>query len=163
MRASTLRTISGATIAAFAVAVTLVGCVPEPVDSATASPLPSASAPSGEATSPAEPSASASPTPSRTPDVVVNVITADATDSELEATAMVSDVIEDGGECELIATSGSTTRRATADARSGPTSTFCGLMTIPLDELRAGSWRIVIQYESDAHFGVSEPTDIEIS
>jgi len=157
----------GACVLAGVLSASLVACVPEPV---TLEPTPSmtspAATPSESPTDTASPELTPSPKPSASmpnaSDVFVNVITADVTETELEATAMVAGVIEEGGSCTLVATKGTTRRTATGTTMAGPESTYCALMTVPVTELRPGDWKITVSYKSALHSGTSSEVTVVV-
>lgn len=161
--------ILGACVLAGALSATLVACVPEPEVS---QPAPSATsptaAPSDSPSDAASPDVTLSPSPlpsasvPGTSTVFVNVITADVTGTELEATAMVADLVEEGGSCTLVATKGTTRRTATATTTPGPASTYCALMTVPVTELRPGDWKITVTYVSALHSGTSSEVTVVV-
>ncbi len=82
-------------------------------------------------------------------------VTLDVVDDVLEATGMVSGVVEDGGSCTLLLERDGETVEAQAAGTAGPVSTYCGLMTISLDDLGRGDWSAAIEYSSAERYGSS--------
>ncbi len=97
--------------------------------------------------------------------VVLTFADWDAAAAEVQAWGYVSPVVEEGGTCtlELTADGGDdadvvVTSAGVADA----TTTVCGGLTVPDEDLAPGSWTAVLRYESAAVSGESEPVTVEV-
>lgn len=136
---------------------------PSPTTSATASPSPSPTS------SPTAPSPSAAPTEVPTPTSTpfngdVLIITSDVIDGQLQVTAMIPGVAEDGGTCTLEIVDANAVPlpggSASVTGTKGQGVTYCGLMSVPtersIDEL---TFRV--RYESSATSTASALTKIE--
>lgn len=139
-------------MATVATLLMLGGCATPP--SGTVTPTPSADptatlpGPSPTATDAAE------PTPTPTPDPVppyngeVLIVTADVIDSRFEVTAMIPEVTEADGTCTLEVSGFGTSASVSGVAGNGVT--YCGLMTLDLNEAGAGPWQFRVTYNSPA-------------
>ena len=148
---------------------TALACAPEPDSKGDPTSSPRTTAPTASSSPVATPTvtASTSPTPSPAPTstlfpVDVTLVTYDVVDGRLEATAIITDVVEDGGLCTLEARRGGLSRTAEIEAVSSATSTFCGVMSIPVSELAAGDWSIVVGYVSPTSSGSSAAEQLEV-
>lgn len=74
----------------------------------------------------------------------------------------VSGVIEDGGTCTLTLTRADLVARATTPAVADASSTSCGGLAVPGDELSSGTWRATIDYASAGSAGQSQPFDVVV-
>lgn len=152
-------------LAPAAVVLMLAGCVPEPDSTPASSSSASSSATAQPRATPTS-TPTGTPAPSPTPDartvVDVTIVTLDVIDDELEATAIVPGVIENGGTCTLTITNGDDKSIATTSGTAGPESTNCGLMNIDARQLSAGDWNAVIDYSSETSRGTSENQVVEV-
>ena len=85
------------------------------------------------------------------------------TSQEVEVGGYVEGVVEDGGVCTLTLTKGGTTVTGRADASADAATTACGAVTVPGDEVSAGTWTAVLGYASDEHSGTSDAVDVEVT
>ena len=115
--------------------------------------------------------ATAEPTPTASSDVGVPaegqgtkvvVITLDVVNGTLEASGMLPDVVEEGGECTLTLTKGTEVRTVRGLTAVGPESTYCSLLTIPASQLSGGQWEARLAYRSAAHEGVSAVAKVTV-
>jgi hypothetical protein len=83
-------------------------------------------------------------------------------DSAIEAAGYVTPVVEDGGTCTLLLTSGDRQASATSTGVADATTTACGDLAVDGGELASGTWTAVLQYSSATSEGVSAPTEIEV-
>lgn len=94
--------------------------------------------------------------------VVVPSAEWDATSSSVQASAYVSGVVESDGTCTLVLTQGA--RRATSEIPAVPdaTTTSCGVVAVPGDQLAPGTWQAVVTYRSPSSSGTSKPTTVVV-
>lgn len=156
-------------------AVVLAGCatgMPGAINTGSPTPKPSevtSVAPTFEPTP--EPTDSASPVPEPSASIgtdggtgtSVVFITLDVVGDRVEASGMLPEVVEEGGSCTLTLTMGSATRTVGGGTATGPESTFCSLLTVPTSELAAGEWTAVLSYSSAAHSGASPASTVNVS
>jgi hypothetical protein len=96
-------------------------------------------------------------------DVVVSNAYWDPAEAALFASGQVSPVIEDGGTCTLeVSRDGSDPVRATSQGIADATTTVCDGLALPGDELRPGTWSVVLRYESDTASGESAAFEVEV-
>ncbi|HYO35560.1 MAG TPA: hypothetical protein VER97_05760 [Geodermatophilus sp.] len=86
----------------------------------------------------------------------------DPAEAALFASGFVSPVVEDGGTCTLLVSRDGTTVRATVEGIADATTTVCDRLALPGDELRPGTWSVVLRYESGTASGESAPFDVEV-
>ncbi|MGY1715090.1 hypothetical protein ACI78R_11580 [Geodermatophilus sp. SYSU D01106] len=86
----------------------------------------------------------------------------DPAEAALFAAGFVSPVVEDGGTCTLLVSRDGSTVRATVEGVADATTTVCDRLVLPGDELRPGTWSVVLQYESGATSGESAAVDVEV-
>lgn len=125
--------------------------------SSTATTAPSATP---TATSSASPSATAKPV--QAAKVQVMQLNVDATNGVVDAVAQVSNVAEDGGQCILTVTSGSTSKQQVVRAESNVDTTQCFPMEVSLAGLAKGSASVVVTYKSAGYVGSSSSETINI-
>jgi len=82
---------------------------------------------------------------------------------QVQVGGFVGGVVEDGGTCTLTLTKGGTKVTGTSEAVADATTTSCGEVAVPGDEVPAGTWTAVLAYSSDGHSGTSEPVDVEVT
>jgi len=119
-----------------------------PTSTSTSKPAPSASA-----------SVTVSPTPTAKPVQAAKVqlmqVTADATNAVVDVVAAVTNVAEDGGQCVLTVTSGSTSKSQTVRAESNVDTTQCYPMEVSTVGLTKGTASVTVTYKSPAFVGSS--------
>jgi hypothetical protein len=95
---------------------------------------------------------------------VVGLAYADWNDAELrvEAAGFVAGVVESGGTCTLQLVRDGATVTGTSTAEADATTTNCGLLAIPGDQLQAGEWQATLSYESQTAHGASRPLPIVV-
>ncbi len=108
-----------------------------------------------------EPLATDPPRPEETSVAISNAYW-DPAEAALLASGYVSPVIEGGGSCTLLVSRDGDTVRATAEGIADATTTVCDGLALPGDELRPGTWSVVLRYESGGASGESEPVDVEV-
>ena len=148
-------------------AATLSGCsVLYPhwgaTDFPTDCPSSTATAPSATATATASASPSATAKPVQAAKVQVMQLNVDATNGVVDAVAQVSNVAEDGGQCTLTVTSGSTSKQQVVRAESNVDTTQCFPMEVSLAGLAKGSASVVVTYKSAGYVGSSSSETINI-
>ena len=127
--------------------------------SSTSTSLPTQSAqPSASASASASPSA----TPVQAAKVQILQLNADATNGVVDVVAQVSNVAEDGGQCTLTVTSGSTSKSQVVRAESNVDTTQCFPMEVALAGLAKGSASVTVTYKSPAYVGSSQSQTITI-
>jgi hypothetical protein len=85
------------------------------------------------------------------------------TSQEVQVGGYVGGVVEEGGVCTLTLTKGGQTVTGRSEALPDASSTACGAVTVPGDEVAAGTWRAVLSYSSPAHSGTSDAVDVEVA
>lgn len=117
---------------------------------------------SGEASPPLEEEAvTDAPRPAVT-DVVLSYAVWEQGTQALEAAGYVSPVVEDGGTCTLELTGAERTFSVTGPATADATTTVCTGVSVPGDELAAGTWTLRLHYTSATTEGTSEPLTVEV-
>jgi hypothetical protein len=81
----------------------------------------------------------------------------------VEVGGYVTGVVEDGGTCTLTLTKGGKTVTGSTKALPDASTTACGAVTVPGDEVSAGTWRAVLSYSSAGHTGTAEAVDVEVT
>jgi hypothetical protein len=81
----------------------------------------------------------------------------------VEVAGYVAGVIEEGGSCTLTLTRDGQTVTGTSEAVPAASTTDCGGVTVPGDQVTDGVWSAVLTYESAAHEGSSEAWDVEVA
>jgi hypothetical protein len=154
----------------------LAACSSAPDETSGGSPL--ATAPPGtygvplDSTAPdptevaTDPTPTAAPTPTGTTgsrrDAVVQITYYgwNQDTSVLEVGGFVHSLVEEGGACTLTLTQGSERATATREATPNVTSTACGELVVPGDQLAPGAWNAVLTYESADSEGESQPVEV---
>lgn len=80
----------------------------------------------------------------------------------VEVGGFVPSVVEEGGSCTLTLTQGAANASASREATANVTSTACGELVVPGDQLAPGTWSAVLSYESDGSSGASEPVEVQV-
>lgn len=164
---------AGLPLACAAVAL-LAACSSDPDETVRSSPL-STAAPGTYGTpldtsapDPTEfatdPAPTAAPTPSEEArgDAVVQITYYgwNPGSSVVELAGFVPSLVETGGTCTLTLTQGTASATATREATSNVTSTSCGELVVPGDELAPGAWSAVLAYESADSAGTSAAVEV---
>lgn len=108
-----------------------------------------------------EPEATDPPRPGSA-DVVLSSAYWDPAEAALLADGYVGSVVEEGGTCTLEVSREGSVVRATAEGLADATTTVCGGLALPGDELGPGTWSVVLRYESDGASGESAPLEVEV-
>ncbi|MGY1917286.1 hypothetical protein [Blastococcus sp. SYSU DS0973] len=82
--------------------------------------------------------------------------------SSVEAAGYVSPVIEDGGTCTLHLTRGGDEVSITVPGVADASTTVCGGLSVPEEQLAAGTWTLRLAYSSATADVVSAPVDVEV-
>jgi hypothetical protein len=82
---------------------------------------------------------------------------------QVQLAGFVGGVVEDGGVCTLTLTKGGATVTGEKDALADASTTSCGELTVPGNEVGPGTWRAVLSYASAGHTGTSEAVDVEVT
>lgn len=85
------------------------------------------------------------------------------TERSVQVGGYVAGVIEDGGVCTLTLTKGGRIVTGRTDAVADASTTACGAVTVPGDQVSAGTWEAVLSYSSDGYTGTSDAVDVEVS
>ena len=101
------------------------------------------------------------PRPSDT-DVVLSFVGWDEDTASVQVSGYVTPVVEDGGTCTVDLTRGDVTVEAGGPTLADATTTVCGGLTVPGDQLSPGTWEAVLRYESPRTAGASEPLTVEV-
>jgi len=135
------------------------GATTFPTDTTTAS---QSASPTASATDSATPSATPSVTAVKNATVQIMDSNVDATAGVIDVVAQVTNVAEDGGQCVLTVTSGSSTKTETVKAESNVDTTQCFPMEITLTGLASGSGVISVTYRSAGYLGTSPNQSVTI-
>ncbi|WP_029432606.1 hypothetical protein [Blastococcus sp. URHD0036] len=165
----TVRTRSALVLVAAAL-LPLAGCSSDDPDTDTAAAegpaatSSSSSAPASEETEPpaGETAATDPPRPATT-DVVLTQAEWDPAEAALLGSGYISPVVEDGGTCTLEVSRDGNVVRATTEGIADATTTVCDGLALPGDELRSGTWTVVLRYESETTSGESAPVEVEVA
>lgn len=71
-------------------------------------------------------------------------------------------LVEEGGTCTLTLTQGGASATASREATPNVTSTACGELVVPGDQLAPGTWDAVLAYESERSAGSTEPVEVQV-
>ena len=81
---------------------------------------------------------------------------------QAQAGGYVAGVVENGGTCTLTLTKGGATAVGTSEAQADASTTVCGAVVVPGDQLSSGTWQAVLTYRSAQHVGTSGPVEVEV-
>ena len=147
-------------LCAFAIVLALAGCTDgtAPVGPSTTT----ARGPVPSATTKSPGSGDSTPAPTAEPVIVVAAVDVDG--QHVTVSGYVAGVIEDGGTCAYVFTSdGKAPVEVTQPAAADRSSTSCGSVHVPVDQLGRGSFDVVLRYASTtAGTLASKPTRIEV-
>jgi hypothetical protein len=87
----------------------------------------------------------------------------DADADEVQLAGFVGGVVEDDGVCTLTLTKGADTVTGRRNGLADASTTSCGEVVVPGNELAAGTWKAVLSYSSAGHAGASEAVDVEVT
>jgi plastocyanin len=96
-------------------------------------------------------------------DVSITYYGFDPATNQVEVGGFVAGIVEDGGSCTVTLTGGGQTVTGTSEALADATTTDCGAVAVPGDELGDGTWQAVLSYSSADHSGSSAPVDVEVA
>jgi hypothetical protein len=132
------------------------GTYGEPLDT-------SAPDPTDVATDPA-PSTSAAPSSGARGEATVRITYSgwNAGSGVVEVGGFVPQLVEAGGSCTLTLTQGAASATASREATPDVSTTACGELTVPGDQLAPGTWSAVLSYESDTASGASDPVEVQV-
>ena len=121
------------------------------------------------------PSASATATPSETPSesaspspsvdlkpATVSFIDYGTDGSSVYVIAEVTNVAENGGQCTLNFSSGSTSKTLTVKAEENASSTQCYPIYLPLTGLPKGAAKLTVSYSSPGYSGSSQTVEVTV-
>ncbi len=80
----------------------------------------------------------------------------------VEVAGYVADRVEAGGTCVLTLTEGRQALSVSAAAIPDARTTVCGTLTVPGEQVPAGTWEAVLSYRSAHAAGSSEPLQVEV-
>jgi hypothetical protein len=83
--------------------------------------------------------------------------------AQVQVGGYVAGVIEDGGTCTLTLTKDGQTVTGRSEAVADASTTACGAVTVPGDQVSDGTWSARLAYESAAHVGTSDAWDVEVA
>jgi hypothetical protein len=107
------------------------------------------------------PSAPTQTTASGKQSVNVSLTSVGISNGVINASGMVTNIVEDGGVCTYVFTNGVQSVSKTSVTSTNPTSTTCTRITFSADELPlAGTWTVKINYSSPQAEGVSNEKEI---
>lgn len=144
--------------AVVATVVMLAGCTPAAPDSA-----PTSSSPSQEPTE--APTDVPAPTEEPAPaNAVVTLAGVDVDGQNVTVAGLVTGVIEDGGTCTFVMTSGTSggVVEVTSVGVANVSNTVCPTTQSPIASFTKGPWNVVLDYASDATTLSSAPLALEI-
>lgn len=95
-------------------------------------------------------------------DVVLARAAVDEETGALRAAGYVSPVVESGGTCTLELRRDGRTVSVSRPGEADATTTVCGGLAVPADELEPGDWQAVLVYRSAGTSGRSEPLDVRV-
>jgi hypothetical protein len=136
----------------------LAGCTPAAPDSA-----PTSSSPSQEPTE--APTDAPAPTEEPAPaNAVVTLAGVDVDGQNVTVAGLVTGVIEDGGTCTFVLTSGTSggVVEVTSVGVANVSNTVCPTTQSPIASFTKGPWNVVLDYASDATTLSSAPLALEI-
>jgi hypothetical protein len=141
-----------------AAVVVLAGCTPAPLNSE-----PTRSGPSQEPTE--APTDVPAPTEEPAPaNAVVTLAGVDVDGQNVTVAGLVTGVIEDGGTCTFVMTSGTSggVVEVTSVGVANVSNTVCPTTQSPIASFTKGPWNVVLDYASDATTLSSAPLALEI-
>jgi hypothetical protein len=94
--------------------------------------------------------------------VVLSYADWDATGQQVEASGFVAEQVENDGTCTLTLTRGSVTLATNNPGQADATTTNCGLLTVPVAQLSAGTWEATLSYQSSGSRGTSQPMTVTV-
>jgi hypothetical protein len=148
-----------ATLGVIVVAVgVLAGCTPT-----SPGPAPASTSSSQEATD--APTDTAAPTEEPAPaNAAVTLAGVDVDGQNVTVAGLVTGVIEDGGTCTFVMTSGTSggVVEATSIGVANVSNTVCPTTQSPIASFSKGPWNVVLDYASDATTLSSAPLILEI-
>lgn len=93
----------------------------------------------------------------------VVITSADQYDNNVEVSAYIPSIFEDGGECNALFTKGQEKISKKVAAVKEGRSVFCPLFKIPVDEFSSkGEWTVKIDYKSPITQTTSSPRSIDV-
>jgi hypothetical protein len=117
---------------------------------------------SSAATTSATTSAAPSATGSGSPVQVVLGYAGWEPGGNVEVGGFVASAIEVGGTCTVTLTREGRQVEATRPAEPDATTTNCGILVVPDDQLSPGDWQATLSYRSATSYGTSEPTLVTV-
>ncbi len=102
------------------------------------------------------------PTTTDSGKAAVNVLVTNASISNgtVSASGFVTNLVEEGGSCTYVFTSGSSTVTKNSQTLTNPSSTTCATVTFPSSELLvSGTWKVTLSYSSEKAAGKSDPKE----
>lgn len=94
--------------------------------------------------------------------VVITYAEWNPTDGVIEEGSFVQGVVETGGTCVLTLTRGATSVTASGPAEPDATTTSCGGLSVPGDQVSSGTWSAVVSYRSDRTEGTSPAVEVTV-
>lgn len=148
-------------------------CTASPEEQAAAALSAAATADPGEYGSPVNPSLPnpsnvatdepvSAPSPADDNDIFITYARWSNAIGAVEVGGYLAGIIEDDGTCTLTLTRGEVMVTGTVAGTPDASSTSCGGLTIPGDQLGTGHWDAVVTYDSSTSHGSSETVDVEV-
>lgn len=81
----------------------------------------------------------------------------------VEIGGYVTGVVQDGGTCRAVLSRGDQQVSAETSGVADASTTSCGGLVVPADELSKGTWTVELQYESEGTVYASPTTDVEVT
>jgi hypothetical protein len=95
-------------------------------------------------------------------DIFVTYSEWNAQSAAVEVGSYLPNVSESDGICTLTLTKAARSVQTSRPATPDVGSTACGSLTVPGDQLSAGTWTAVVTYESSSSRGTSDPVEVEV-
>lgn len=108
------------------------------------------------------PGATDSPASKKQATVIVTYVGQYNDAKDLEVGAYVENVFEEGGDCTLSVSGPSGTVTKKTKGVRDVSKTLCPAFTVPRSELSAGTWSVIVSYESSAAAGSSSAQEVSI-
>ena len=95
---------------------------------------------------------------------VVSIAAVDVDGLHVTVAGFVTQVMEDGGACRFVLTSGISGQEVAVETvgLSNVDTTSCGTTQVPVSDLSRGPWDVVLEYSSAETVVVSDPFNVEV-
>jgi len=102
------------------------------------------------------------PTPENKKTVSPTITYAGQYGSQVEASAFVSGIFEDGGKCNFVFKQNQTTIEKSTSAFKDATTSRCTNLSLPSSQFAKGTWSATVTYSSNVAGGVSKSVSFEV-